>query len=73
MNKWKDISFGGYQKNQYCQNVYTTQGNLQIQWNHYSMESLFQSNIEITWYNGKIQRIFFTHTHTHTHKKKKKP
>ena len=24
------------------------------------MESLFQSHIGITWYNGKVQRIFFT-------------
>ena len=60
MNKWKDILFGGYQKNQYCQNAYTTQGNLQIQWNHYPMESLFQSNIGITWYNEKVPRTFFT-------------
>ena len=60
MNNWKDILFGGYQKNQYCQNAYTTQGNLQILWNHYPMESLFQSNVGITWYNEKVPRTFFT-------------
>ena len=35
-NRWKDIMFLDW-KNQYCQNDYTTQGNLQIQCNPYEI------------------------------------
>ena len=35
-NRWKAIICLDW-KNQYCQNDYTTQGNLQIQWNPYQI------------------------------------
>ena len=36
-NIWKDISCSWIDKNWYCQNDYTTQGNLQIQHNSYQI------------------------------------
>ena len=36
-NIWKDIPYSWIEKNQYCQNDYTTQGNLQIQHNSYQI------------------------------------
>ena len=38
-NKWKKYTMFLDWKNQYCQNYYTTQGNLQIQCNLYKMKN----------------------------------
>ena len=37
INRWKDIPCSWIEKNQYCQNDYTTQSNLQIQSNPYQI------------------------------------
>ena len=37
INRWKDIPCSLDWINQYCQNDYTTQGNLQIEWNPYQI------------------------------------
>ena len=37
MNRWKGIPCSWIEKNQYSQNRYTTQGNLQLQYNPYQI------------------------------------
>ena len=45
-NRWRNNSMYLDQKNQYCENNYTTQRKLQIQCNPYQLQMIFYSEIE---------------------------